>query len=264
MNPTLLNKINQVRALGLVVVKTSRNTGINASYASFVDIWELLHPALTDAGLSVGFLPGTTRIESVKDIAAWVQSLTMEVSDGETMIQVPFEIVFPEGNRGTNITQRQGMAHTYGKRYALINYFQLITGDDDDAQRLGVAREESVLKPSENQHWRDFCHVPLFDVGSEETARTWTMLADPSDDSQMNTLGDATDPKLAKTWIRFPDHPGLNAWRAELVGNRASSSGFGSWDEVVASCRSIPSLPSHFAQCTGEQLNLLGLALAKK
>lgn len=256
-SPTLREAIAEVRAKGIVVVKTARNTGIQSDYASYADVWEALKPALDSAGLTVGFLPSKTR----KDNEAWIQELVMEISCGAYDRTVPFEVLFPEGNRGVNLTQRQGMAHTYGKRYALIDFFHLITGDDDDAQRLGqTPRENAAPTPDKTAHWSEFCHVAIFGVGSEETAGTWAPMADPSDDTGERCLGDNAGGVMAKLWAKYPDHPGINAWRAELIKERAIAKNLMDWEKVVKTYRSL-NLPELFAECTGEHLNNLALAL---
>lgn len=253
MTPALTQAIAAVRARGLVAVKTSRNTGINSEYASYADVWAVLAPVLTEYGLSVGFLPGPVR----KDNEAWVQTLVAEITHGNETKSVSFEIVFPEGNRGVNITQRQGMAHTYGKRYALVNLFHVITGDDDDAERLGQARHEERA-PKPDKHWSEYCYAPLLGVGSEETQGAWSMLANP--DNPEVTLGDLAPGAIARLWTRFPDHAGINAWRAEIVSMRAKAKGATDWQHVL-DFYSKMGLPAAFTDCTGEQLNNLALAL---
>ncbi|HYF37536.1 MAG TPA: ERF family protein [Prosthecobacter sp.] len=252
---TLAAAIALVRAKGLVVVKTARNTGINSDYASYADVWEALKPALDEAGLSVGFLPGSIR----KDNEGWVQSLTMEVSTAADMRSFTFEIVFPEGNRGVNITQRQGMAHTYGRRYALVDFFHIITGDDDDAQRLGMQlRDNEAPTAAPDAHWKDFCYVPVFSTGTLETQGTWANLADPEDPARI--LGDSAPNALARIWNRHPDDAGLNAWRAELIQERATAKKLTDWNQVRTTYKSLH-LPEAFTDCTGDHLNSLALAL---
>lgn len=253
---SLTKAISSVRAKSLVVVKTSRNTGINSDYASYADVMAVLGPALNESGVSVGFLPGIVR----KEGDVWIQVLAMEVAHEDEKQTVPFETVWPEGNRGVNATQRQGMAHTYGKRYALVDFFHLITGDDDDAVRLGqTAGTGSAPTPPPNSHWSLYCYVPLFDVGTEETAGTWGMMADPEGNGE-RILGDNAPAVLIKLWHRHPDHPGLNAWRAELCGQRGLAQSIPDWSTCRRDYRSL-NLPETFAECTGQQLNALALAL---
>lgn len=254
--PSLIAAVAAVRSLGIVVVKTAKNSGLNSDYASYADVWDALKYKLDEYKISVGFLPSSVR----KDNEAWVQDLTLVVTVGEEKESVPFQVLFPEGNRGVNLTQRQGMAHTYGKRYALLDYFHLITGDDDDAARLGQQRaEEAAPVAAPNQHWEELCHCPLFATGHEETQGTWAMLADPSSDGSQ-TLGDLADGAKAKLWARYPDHPGINAWRAELIQQRAEKKGIADWDACRAANKSL-NLPQYFRECSGEQLNNLSLAL---
>lgn len=254
---SLIKAVSAVRARCIVVVKTSRNTGINSDYASYADVMAVLGPALNEAGVSVGFLPGIVR----KEGDVWIQVLEMEVAHEDEKTTVSFETVWPEGNRGVNATQRQGMAHTYGKRYALVDYFHLITGDDDDAVRLGqtAGSGNAAPTPPPNAHWSQFCYVPLFDTGTEETASAWSVMADPEGDGE-RILGDIAAPALAKLWLRHQDHPGLNAWRAELCGTRALALSITDWSACRRDFASMR-LPETFADCIGAQLTSLALAL---
>lgn len=259
----LSDAIALVRTRSLVVVKTGQNTGLNAKYATYTDVLAVLNPVLQEAGLAVGFRPGKVRLEGTGDKTAWVQSLLMEVSFSGTdihMEKIEFEVLFPEGNRGTNLTQRQGMAHTYGKRYALVDYFGMITGDDDDAERLGQPLSDTAPKADKSAHWRQFCYVPLFKVGSEEIAGTWGTLANPADATGETSLGDLAPGKLSTIWQRFPDDAGINAWRAELTGERAAGKGYRTWEECRSNHKTL-NLPEVFVDCTGQQLTNLALAL---
>lgn len=256
--------VAKVRSLGIVVVKTARNTGINSDYASYADVWDALKGPLADAGLSVGFLPGAVRHTDAANAAnsAWIQALTMQVSDGGHTENVVFETLFPEGNRGVNLTQRQGMAHTYAKRYALLDYFHLIAGDDDDAQRLGQpVNENAAPVAAPTTHWSKLCWVPIFATGSEETTGAWTVLADPSDPYGKTTLGDLSPQRLATLWKEHPSHAGINAWRAEIIRERAEKhESVKDWTSCHAVLGKL-NLPEYFEECTGEQLNNLALAL---
>jgi len=260
---SLLESINKVRALGIVVVKTARNTGINSDYASYADVWDSLQGALTDVGLSVGFKPSTVRhVDSSNATnSAWIQSLVMEVSNGTDTDSVTFDVLFPEGNRGVNLTQRQVMAHTYGKRYALVDYFHLIVGDDDDAQRLGQpVNEQAAPTPQSNTPWTRLCHVPSMGHFCEEAQGGWTTLADPSDASGVSTLGDLSPARLNTLGLANPAHPGLNAWRAELIEERAKTKGVKSWNQLHKEHGNL-NLPEFFEECTGPQLVAIALAL---
>lgn len=263
-NSNLLAAVAAIRSLGIVVVKTARNTGLNSDYATYADVWAHLKQPLADLNLSVGFLPGnTTNINT-----AWSQDLTLQViwrdAAAVEAMTVPFQVLFPEGNRGVNLTQRQGMAHTYGKRYALIDFFGLITGDDDDAQRLGqTALHDQAPRPDRTAHWRQYCHVPVFGLDNVEAQGSWGMLNDPSDPEGQRVLGDCSQQAIAKAFRQAPDHPGISAWRAELIQARADAKAIGSWDEC---CELYPRLhlPAQFTDCTPDQLANLALELNQK
>lgn len=248
-----------IRSLGLVVVCSGRNPTLQSDYATYADIWEMLKPRLTENNLAVGFLPGATRKEG--DTFTQKMCIVVSHSEGETVTQ-EFEVLMPDKNRATNITQCQGMAQTYGKRYALINFFNLIVGDDEDAERLGQPTDQmSEASPDKNAHWRQFCYCDLFEVGDAESKGGWSVLSSPANPEQM--LGDLQPAAIAALWMKFPNHPGLNAWRAELINERASAAGLFSWEDCVTTHKTL-NLPKMFAECTGEQLNNLALALKPK
>lgn len=267
-NANLLAAVAAIRSLGIVVVKTARNTGLNSDYATYADVWAHLKEPLAANGLSVGFLPGNTTNTG----SAWSQDLILQVIWRETgkdqlaveFIAVPFQVLFPEGNRGVNLTQRQGMAHTYGKRYALIDFFGLITGDDDDAQRLGqTPLQDQAPRPDKYAHWRQYCHVPVFSLDNVEAQGSWGMLNDPSDPEGQRVLGDCSPQAIAKAFRVAPDHPGISAWRAELIQARADAKGIRSWEEC---CELYPrlKLPAQFVDCNPDQLANLALELNNK
>jgi hypothetical protein len=156
------------------------------------------------------------------------------------------------------------MSHTYGKRYALVDYFHLITGDDDDAVRLGQPMRETIgLKAADDAHWSQFCHVPLLGAGTEETAGTWAALADPSDETGQRTLGDLSEAAIGKLWLHGSRSVGIDGWMAELVGQRAEQSGITSWAELVGFLPKL-GLPAKFEECHSEQLNVLARSLKGK
>lgn len=254
--PTLNAAIAAVRARGLVAVKTARNTGINSDYASYADVWEVLKPELEATGLSVGFLLGPVR----RDEAAWVQTLTLEVSTAEDLRSSTFEFCFPEGNRGVNLSQRQGMAQTYARRYALVSFFHIITGDDDDAQRLGMEpRTDMAVKPKDDAQWSDFCYAPFLGLGIEETQGAWSNLADPSGDGS-SVLGDFSSKVIGEMTFKFVDNIGLKAWMAEVANDRAGKLQLTTWEAVRAHCKTLR-LPDSAAACSGDQLRTLSSAL---
>ncbi|MEN3940700.1 ERF family protein [Prosthecobacter sp. SYSU 5D2] len=260
---TLLSAIAAVRAKGLVAVKTARNTGINSDYASYADVWAILRPALDEQCLSVGFLIGSCRREE----AAWVQTLTMEISTADELRSFAFEFCFPEGNRGVNLSQRQGMAQTYARRYALVSFFHIITGDDDDAQRLGMSGAETspAMQPKSGAQFGDFCYAPALGIGHEETQGTWSNLADPNGDgSQM--LGDHSEVSLGKMCFQDSEHIGLKAWLAERVSGFAMERHLTTYEQVRNSYPHPQLLPATADELTGDQLRNLSQTLkpAKK
>lgn len=267
--PNIQKALFAIRALGMVVVRSGRNQTLNSDYATYADIWKMLQTPLADHKLAVGFLPGEVHKEGEKTTtfkdgpnveSIFKQHLTITVmhESGESFSQ-EFDVLLPDANRATNRTMCQGMAQTYGKRYALVNMFNLIVGNDEDAELLGQEREDAAeASPDVDAHWRQYCHCPNFDVGSEEHRGAWAILSNPENAEQ--NLGEFQGPGLAKLWMRHPNHPGINAWRAELVDDRAIALNLKSWDLCRTTQKSL-SLPEFFTDCTGQHLANLALAL---
>lgn len=220
--------IHAVRSAGLIVVKTGKNTGINAKYATYADVWEMLQPELARHQVAVGFAPGPVR----KETDAWIQTMILTVTHGDEVETASFEILFPEGNRGVNLTQRQGMAHTYGRRYALCDFFHILTGDDDDAQRLGVEREHVTgATASDAAPWTAFLSGGWRDV--------------PADDGR--TLNDLSDGQRAKLWEKDPASKPLMAWVGDRISDRLQDAGY-SWGRFVTWANA--GLPATMDECT--------------
>lgn len=258
--PSLIQKaLFAIRSLGMVVVRSGRNQTLNSDYATYSDIWRMLQEPLKEHKLAVGFLPGVVRKEGEKESATFTQTITMIVMHeaGESLSQ-PFEVLLPDSNRATNRTMCQGMAQTYGKRYALVNVFNLILDNDDDAETLGQGPERiAEAQPDVGAHWGRYCHCPHFGAGEEEQRGGWGVLSNPENPEQM--LGDLKASALAGLWMRKPT-VGLDAWRAELVDDRARARNIQTWEACRVAFKALH-LPEKFTDCTGEQLNALGLAL---
>lgn len=248
-----------IRSQGMVVVRSGRNNTLNSDYATYADIWAMLKKPLEENKLAVGFLPGAVR----KEGDTFTQTLTMTIMhEAGEVIEQPFEILLPDSNRATNRTMCQGMGYTYGKRGALVNMFNLIVGNDEDAELLGQSREDiGEARPDAGAHWRQYCHCNNFNVGEVEQRGGWAVLSNPENPEQL--LGDLQGAALAKVWMRFPDHAGLNAWRAELVDDRAMLAKYQNWEACRIAFKSLH-LPENFVDCTGQHLTNLALALRAK
>lgn len=229
----LAEAVHAVRAHGLVVIRTGKNTGLGgAKYATYTDIWERLSPLLANHDISVGFSPGSVRRET----DAWIQTLTMSVSVGDERETVPFEIVFPEGNRGVNITQRQGMAHTYGRRYAVTDYFNIFTGDDDDAQRLGAERDRADgPSVSDAAPWSALMQHGWLDVATKDGT----------------ALGELTNAQRKALWEKDPDNKALMAWVGDMLSDMLQQSGY-AWPRFVEWAGL--DLPARMEDCNAGQL----------
>lgn len=255
---SLLAAIAQVRACGLVAVKTARNTGINSDYASYADVWAVLNPQLQSAGLSVGFVLGSLR----RDESAWVQTITLEVSTVTESRAHSFEFLFPEGNRGVNLSQRQGMAQTYARRYALVSFFHIITGDDDDAARLGMGNDlaEMAITPKADAHFSQFCNAPSLGLGSAETQGAWGNLADPFGDGTM-ILSQYSENAIGQMVFRDCELLPFKAWLAERVSAFAASLGLTTWEQVRNKYPHSHLMPDDARDLTGDQLRNLSQCL---
>lgn len=230
---SLLKAIHQVCSKHLVAIKDRKNTGINSDYATLTAVRQILNPALTEAGLSVSTPPGTLR----KEGDTWVIVVPLRVSNGEEEREFIYECPFPEGNRGVNLTQRWGMAQSYGQRYALTGFFCMVTGDDDDAQRMGVQDDRNTgAAPSRNVPWPN-----LMNGG-------WKDIPTP-DGSAM--LGDISALEKKALLPANPDYPGLLAWVADLLTKKLKDHQE-TWTSFVEWAGT--GLPARIEDCTASQL----------
>lgn len=235
----LLSKVHGVRLQGLTVVKTGQVPG-KFKFASLADVWTVLFPVLKESGLSIGFTNSSIRIAGTLEIMC----LTLQVSDGEAEAKENFEILLPEsirnssGNAVTNSSQRSGGGASYARRTALILYFNIATGDDAEVERMNPgAKEIDRDAPPEASNLAPWAR--LMDGN-------WSDLASPDGSGP---LVDAREKK--KLWQKWPDHPGLTAWAADIVTYDLTQLGF-SWSRFAT--ESGGQWPASLEECTPTQV----------
>lgn len=256
---TLTGRVHNVRALGLAVIKTGKiSGGINAMFASYPDVWAALHPALTAEGLSVGFCNATITLHGETEIV----SMKLEVSDGTETLSPEFQMIVPEkilNSRGSSVTnnaQRVANAESYLKRTALIHYFGMSAGNEDEVERMMPAGDQTntpgMIVMTERTTWQDL------------TDGVWVNAQSPLFDGMLKNHLEAGG-SMKALWADFPNHPGLQAWAADYIVGALQELDLG-WDDLR---KQEATLPNFMASCNGEELRAAartakGLLDAKK
>lgn len=242
---TLLAKIHAVRSEGLTVAKTGKiSGGINALFASYPDVWAALYPALQRAELSVGF---SGAVITVKEGVELVR-MALTVSDGEAEKTAEFDMIIPEkilNSRGSSVVnnaQRVANAESYTKRTALIHFFGMSAGNEDEVERMTPRGDETnipgavVIGP--DTPWQD-----LTDGG-------WANGLSPSGEGLLSDVSRTSGSAMAQLWTSFPNHPGICAWAADWITSRQEEQGI-AWEAMAAA---DPALPGALYQCNAAQL----------
>lgn len=241
----ILSKIHAARSKRLSVVKTGEINiqGRKMAFVSYADIWSQLGPALESVGLSLGFSKALIRVD--QNSGHEIVSMVLEVSDGEEERTSDWEMILPEviksssGNHVTNNSQRVANAESYLKRTALLHYFGIAAGNEDEVERMTPDGDQINIPGA----------VPITEASRWQmlTDGDWQRCTSPLHDG---LLSNYAPPALGKLWKDFPDHAGLQAWGADYItaGLNATDKG---WEAVVAE---DPALPQFMANCTGVQL----------
>lgn len=246
---TIITKIHKIRSLALAVVKTGKiQGGINALFASFPDIWSVLQPALAEGGLSIGFSNSVISFHGDSEMVA----MALEVSDGESVIEREFQMILPEkilNSRGSSVVnnaQRTANAQSYLKRTALIHFFGISAGNEDEVERMLPVGDQSnipgLITITENTTWQSL------------TDGLWENVMSPLHDGPLRGRGDKA---LGALWIDYPAHIGLLAWVADWIDGKTDALGW-TWQDLVTL---DPSLPLSLTECNASQLRLAAQAL---
>lgn len=253
----LEKKIHEVRSQSLVVTKTGAiSGGVRAQYASYVDVWETLQPALVKAGLSVGFSGCNLTVRF--EVPCEVVSMTLQVSDGEEKIESVFEMLVPEpirskegGNATINGAQRVASGSAYCKRLALVHFFAISAGSNgDEVERMtpkaGQTNRRDMITIDDGAPWQDY------------TGGMWERIEAPGGSGM--SLGEYAEDggSLLGLWKDFPGHPGLMAYGHDWLDNKIVE-GKWEWSDVVAL---EPMLPGSIFSCNATQLQAAVKAVA--
>lgn len=197
----LATALTAVQATGLVALKESRNTHLNAEYASILSVWESVRGKLAEHGLSFSQFPGTMRETGANTLPCLSVTNLLMHSSGQFISGKMEMPVSP--HKGLNPAQCFGLVLTYARRYGMLAVLGIATGDDDDAQRAFPRRENEPPPP--DMSWQE-----MYD------AKAWQAAEAPGDDS-WRTLGELNNKEL---------------WQ-QIMGNKAN--GFGNVQLVAAS-----------------------------
>jgi hypothetical protein len=242
MSGTLLSKIHAVRLQGLTVVKMGKtNLGLFAAYA---DVWSTLQPALAGQGLSVGF--SAARIVLHGDVE--MVTMDMEISDGESSVTWPFDMVIPErimtgsGKSVTNNAQRVASGQSYLRRTALIHAFGMSAGNEDEVEKMVPVGDQTntpgTIFVDERTTWQG-----LMDG-------MWADVMSPLHDGKLSFHASQGNVHMAGMWTDHPNHPGIMAWAADWINGGLETAGL-SWADVM---EMDPALPSALTACNAGEL----------
>ncbi|MES2706104.1 MAG: ERF family protein [Verrucomicrobiota bacterium] len=131
--------VHAVQSVGLTAVAKAKNSQTNSKYAKLSEIILTVIPEITRNGMALMQPLGPCRTEGGKTFRSITTRL--QHSSGEFMAAAAeFELPAPpksgQGKDILNASQTDGVVITYGRRYALLSFLGIATGDDDDAQKL--------------------------------------------------------------------------------------------------------------------------------
>lgn len=238
----LTAKIHRVRLKSLTVIKEGKtNLG---RFASYPDVWSKLQPALNDEGLSVGF--SAARITFHGDVE--MVTMDMEISDGETCVTWPFDMVVPErimtgtGKSVTNNAQRVASAESYLRRTALIHAFGMSAGNEDEVEKMLPIGDQTNIPGTifvdERTTWQG-----LMDG-------MWADVMSPLHDGKLGIYASQGTKAMVELWGDHPTHPGIMAWAADWITGALEDYGL-SWADVMDA---DPAAVSTITACNADQL----------
>jgi hypothetical protein len=222
----------------LAIKKTGEIPGYGSRkaimFASYADVWSALQPALAEEGLSVGFSSATL---SALGHESEMVRMTMVVCDGATLEEHPFEMIVPEkilnssGSSVTNSAQRVANAESFLKRTALIHFFGIATGNEDEVERMNPVGDQTnipgVMFVDGRTTWQGLMDGMWCDVMS------------PLHDGKIGIYAAEGDKAMVALWQDFPDHPALMAWAGDWINGALESAGL-SWADVMETEADLP------------------------
>jgi hypothetical protein len=135
------------------IVADARNDQTRSRYATYVQLDRAIRPIYSRHGLSVSYdtdisPKGTDYVRVLAYVAGHGHSRTYK-------IDIPVTTKGPRGNDVMTAVHATGSANTYGKRYLLIDIFNLAIADrlDDDGNRAGglVSDGPTISEEQEKQ-----------------------------------------------------------------------------------------------------------------
>lgn len=228
--------------------KGKTNLGL---FASYPDVWSTLQPALAEQGLSVGF--SSAKIVLHGDVE--MVTMDMEISDGESSVVWPFDMVVPErimtgtGKSVTNNSQRVASGQSYLRRTALIHAFGMSAGNEDEVEKMQPVGDQTnipgLIVPNDATTWQS-----LMDG-------MWSDVMSPLHDGKLATHASQGDIYMKRLWMDYPEHPGLLAWVADYINSTLETAGL-SWADVA---EFEPTLPGALTACNPKQMQDAARAL---
>lgn len=157
---------------------------------------------------------------------------------GERMLY-PVQFMVPQGNRGTNECQIEGIAATYAERYAIKMAFGISAGDEDDAQSGGgdIPEEPATSSRCPWSTHMDYAWSDL-DAGYGDGKKLGSLDADT-----MNAL-----------YLKNPSNSALMAWSADMILKKLQQNN-SSWRDYLSDHEDLD-VPRDITDCTAEHLLL--------
>lgn len=113
----------------------AQNPQTRSKYADYYALDEAVRPIYTEEGFAVTFSTADAGPEAVK-VLGWL--LHDDGHSRQYEITMPADGKGPKGQDVMSKTHATGAAMTYGKRYLLVDMFNLAIDKDDDGNRAGI------------------------------------------------------------------------------------------------------------------------------
>lgn len=189
----LFAAVAKVQARIVAIEPDAQNPQLRNRYTSLDGIRKKMQPALTEAGLTL-MQPLTTSGERAE-----VTTIVAHPESGEWLMSTA-SIKIPPTNKGTNVTQVEGSAISYLRRYAIMSLFGFVSGEDDDASAAGPAPEptkDSGTGLSDKQARMVHAMRDKLGLSNDEIVTAITASSDGKID---NPLDLETDDQLKAAW----------------------------------------------------------------
>ena len=230
-----------IQSLGITVKDDGVNPTLgNSRYIQLERIRLVMRETWQKYCMGVAVMPP----ESVEQSTTMVRpvlktSLVITCTVTGESLKYPVAFIIPDGNKGTNACQNEGIAATYAERYAIKMAFGISAGDEDDAQSGGddTPRESSASKRA---HWSVYMDHAWSDID-----------AGLGDSMKLGGLDGAT---IKTLYNRNPANGPLMAWAADMILRKLQHNNT-SWRDYLSDHEDLD-VPSAIEDCTSDHIKL--------